>query len=177
ETGKDWNRPSSSSANCSLTSSGTSNSPIGVSSRVCPLILRSTTCKSSVASAGGANGVPDRSDSDLCKASNIRLMFGGSGGCGYPRFSLAGLQFLQVIMQQEQSLGCAPRVPIFVAVRGVFHLGLMNHSEAEVGGDVFDDVWRYAVRLSGVARDQRVFADGVNEARNPTRVPVYPSNC
>ncbi len=62
---------------------------------------RSTACNSSVASAGGAVATPDRSDSDLCNASNIRLMFTGSSCCRCARFPMARLQFLQIVMQEK----------------------------------------------------------------------------
>src|SRR2546430_13169422 len=48
-----------------------------------------------------SEGVPVRSDSDRCKASNIRLMFNGSGRGRYARLPLARLQFLQIVMQER----------------------------------------------------------------------------
>ena len=79
-------------------------------------------------------------------------------------------------MQEEQSLRCSPRVAFLVTVSG-FHLGLMHYTEAEVRGDVLDDVWRHAARLSGVCSDQRVFAHGIDQTRNPARMPMHPYNC
>ena len=60
--------------------------------------------------------MPDRSDSDLCNASNIRLMFTRSGCSSCPWFAVARLQFLQIVVQQEKGFCCSPRVAFLVTV-------------------------------------------------------------
>jgi hypothetical protein len=69
-------------------------------------------------------------------------------------------------VQEEQSLRRSPRIAFFVIPVSGLNLGLMHYAEAEIGGDVLNDVWGYTARLSGIGRDQSVLAHGINQARN-----------
>src|ERR1700677_68473 len=157
-TDNDWNwlrsfaTRSFSLNSCSAKSSGAS-SWAGTSFGEIPPATRSTARKSSVAISGGAVATPDRSDSDLCNASNIRLMFTGSSCCCGPRFSLARLQLLQIVVKQQQCFCCSPRLAFFIIPATGPTYRLMHDAQAEILGDILDDVRAHAALLSGIPGD------------------------
>src|ERR1700677_2295682 len=157
-TDNDWNwlrsfaTRSFSLNSCSAKSSGAS-SWADTSFGAVPPATRSTARKSSVASSGGAVATPDRSDSDLCNASNIRLLFTGSSCCCCPRFALARLQLLQIVVEQQQWFFCPPRIAFFILRASGLNFGLMHYAQAEIRSDILYDVRGDAARLPGVPGD------------------------
>src|ERR1700689_5468643 len=137
--------------------------------------FRSTACNSSVAIDKAGASSPDCSASDLCKASNIWLMFTHASSYRVAPFDISQ-RFLQIGTQIEQSLGGESHIDFLASFRPL-HLeslraGLAHHVESKIHRNIVDDVGRDAAHLPGITGDQRIFTDRIDKSRNSARMLI-----
>src|SRR5580700_1706728 len=124
---------------------------------------------------------PDCSVPDLCSASNIRLMFPDSRSHRVVQISvqigLVRLDAPHIGVEIQKRLGRALYFgPMIVAARPPTHHSAgrrMHHVHPEIRGDFLDYFRRDCARLSGIALNQRVLAQGIDQARDPVRAAMY----
>src|SRR6202034_2937255 len=132
---------------------------------------RSAWRSNSVASGTGESPVPERSASDLCRASNIRLILTRFERHRHIQISAAGYWLTQRRIQIAKYF----RGTLYIHfVLGSAAVGITEEVriEAELSCYIFDDINGDGRLLSRIRDDQSVFADGVDQPGKSARVPI-----
>ena len=130
----------------------------------------------SVAADNADKSTPERSASDLCNASNIRLMFARLNGYGRTQIGLDPDRSSQSgIKIRDRPLWLAGFHSRYER-RTPLASGELLHFKAELLRHVLYDVRSHTLHLPCIGSDEGVFTNCVDQAGKASRMPIYSRN-